>query len=378
MIRFFFIFVFFWMVFGFQTSVTSQDSQHWLKKVVCHVYPDQNFDEMLLEQNSRVILGSSSNDTVVKAIRFKADGRNLNQYAREFKIQRLLFQLLNASHRDRSFLERVAILEPKNYKFLDKQRVSLFLMERLYPIKKGKFKALKRLYLGCRNNNHEIVKPKTFVSLTPGNYLSYQEVEKILNSYPSVCKEKSNIDQLCFDLGALLALVHLEAKKNGGNMEVALVKKSKTSNRYKIALLDFDKLRDLDELFEKKEVDIIVSELSKRMLKEYYFPFPTTHGFRHFRAGYLTFAEELDKKERVTFYRPLAEKVIRCYLLHWARCKLVNLYRIERQPGLSTDKLIQYSKLLEKTEMIKKFFLFLKTNNFYIQEENLFQALENY
>ncbi len=344
MIRFFFIFVFFWMVFGFQTSVTSKESQHWLKKVTCHVYPDQNFDEVILERNSRVILGSSSNDTVVKAIRFKADGRTLNQYAREFKIQRLLFQLLNASHRDRSFLERVTILEPKNYKFLDKQRVSLFLMKRLYPIKKGKFKALKRLYLGCRNNNHEIVKSKPFVRLTPGNYLSYQEVERILNSYPSVCKEKSNIDQLCFDLGALLALVHLEAKKNGGNMEVALVKKNKTSNQYKIALLDFDRLKDLDELFEKKEVDIIASKLSRSMLKEYYFPFPTTHGFRHFRAGYLTFAEELDKKKRVTFYRPLAEKVIRSYLFHWARCKLVNLYRIERQPGLSTDKLIQYSK----------------------------------
>ena len=215
--------------------------------------------------------------------------------------------------------------------------------------------------LGLAPFNSRIFAPFDFAICTPNNYFSYNQVETILSAY----KNRTNIEQLCYDLGTLVALVHLAAKLDGFNMEVALAKHAKG---YKLVLLDFDRARDLSPIFAAKDEKKIITALLKTTMLEYYYPFPTAKGFKHFREGYLSVAIHLDNKNKENFYLPLAKNFFREYISTWLRKKFSSMYATEN----STREDIRWKELLNKKDILEKIVRFIEQKDFYVQEEEIF------
>ncbi|MFQ5729228.1 MAG: hypothetical protein ACE5GN_02570 [Waddliaceae bacterium] len=316
----------------------TENNHHRIKDL----YP-YHWNELLFYRNCSEVWGSTEHDFIVKVKKIYAEDTDAD-IKKEYEVQLSLYNFLQAYDADPSLRQRVTLLEPRNFQVTEDRQRYYFLMDRLYPISEGKFKPLKRVYLGCKNNNHNLTKPRPFTAQTPNHYLSYREVENIVTASPQFNEKRTNIEQFCYDLGTVLALIHLEAKKDGFNLEVSIVKPSKNSDSYKMLILDFDKLRDLETVFAAKDENKIVTAILSPMSQEYYFPFPTTKGFRHFREGYLSFAENLDKKNNCSFYVPIAKKLFQEYTTFWLRDKFARMAQVEKE----SDKFAPLSSLLKK------------------------------
>lgn len=349
----------FWSLF-FLVSIASfnLNAESKIQEITDNI-PPGHWDEELLKRSSSAVFGSTKHNLILKSKKLENDNFE------EFYSQLKLYKILQEYDPNHALQKRAGFLEPKDLRVYPEISRYFFVMERLYPIRERKFKTLQRVYLGCKNNLHDIKKPTDFAIFTPNNYFSYAQVEEILSTYPQLDKSRTNIEQLCYDLGTLLALVHLKAKLDGFNMEIALAKLAKD---YKLVLLDFDRARDLSALFATKDEKIIIQALLKTTMLEYYYPFPTTKGFKHFRKGYLSVAVHLDKKNEENFYLPLAKNFFREYISTWLRKKFSGMYATEN----STKENIRCKELLNEKDILEKIVRFIEQKDFYVQEEEIF------
>lgn len=240
----------------------------------------------------------------------------------EFNMQMQAYQTFEKISHPEGFSERAAFLRPKAYSehcFKTGKSACIYAMERLFPIAADKI--LYQLSLGEASKDEIPMNEKNNLPIR-GHFIGFQETEKIVNGYARISQNtdeiKSNMDQLCYDVGRLLAILHLVAKLDGCDLECVLVKQSENSHLYKVAIIDFDQMKSLENMFEAakkgdiKAIKDIVKGVRWSINSLPYFPSfqSSERGFNLFKKGYMQLAQELDEAEKTTIYSTIAEKVI--------------------------------------------------------------------
>jgi len=111
----------------------------------------------------------------------------------------------------------------------------------------------------------------------------------------------------------LLAIVQLAAKFDALDYELVLSKSNDTFP-YMISIIDFDQMSSISDLFEKKDIKMIVKKVSWPLDAEPFLPAPSNECFKDFKAGYLDVAKQLDNKEKTDFYTKVANAILDNYV----------------------------------------------------------------
>lgn len=229
-----------------------------------------------------------------------------SDYKKEFEIQSQIYGKYNSLSHPKGFKERATILKPEKYE--EAKSFCFFKMERLRPVLETS-PLLDQLYLGETADYDKIIKIDDYIR---GHYIGFNQVEQIVNKYPKHSADKSNMEQLCYDFGRLLATVQLAAKFDGNDFELVL-SKSTGKPPYKISIIDFDKMESMADLFKDfKEENIkkIVTKTEWVFEAEPYVPDPSSDCYKNFAEGYLGLAKQLDAQERTNFYSKTAQAML--------------------------------------------------------------------
>jgi len=231
------------------------------------------------------------------------------------------------------------------------------------------------MYLGHTRYNQRLRNE----TLIRGYYKGYEQIERIVNGYPQISTTLDNMRQLCYDLGKLLAIMQLAAKVDGLGCQVCLAKRSRTSMYYKIAILSLFQANNVESLFNNDKIQILVDKLHKAIITESYFPVPIIKGFPNFRQGYIDFAAKLTRDENNAIYNTIASRLFEKHIKDWIKNYLLPNY-VQQQEELR-KQYYQYCQAISNDtsllEPLQKHILDrLKTNNYYMEEENLFKEVE--
>ena len=258
-------------------------------------YCQHDFNELLGHGIYGEAWGSTEHNLAIKVK--KVSGRFPKKYIREFNKQLYIYDALQLYAPDQAFKERITTLKPENFALIKDsiRTISIFSMERLRPIHNAKNNELTRIRLGL----HPL--------------RTYQEIETLVNTYPSLSAKKTNMEQLCYDLGTLFAIIQLGAKMDCFDTELYLARQSKNSDRYRIVLIDFHLTRDLQSIFINTDEKSIIYNLLRGIRTRELTPPPSTPGFNQFKEGYLNFALTLDTLNNEIRYVPLALQLFEEY-----------------------------------------------------------------
>jgi len=341
-----------------------------IETAIRHKYPRFTNPVLIGKGEDREVWGSPTSNLAIKGTRNKI---LCGKYTNALKYLKKAHQALIQHDRDRTFRQRASFPIPQKLDVVDE--VCLLSMERLYPVKEETEGLLTQMYLGHATYNQRMRDEK----LVRGYYKGYEQIEQIVNGYPRINATQDNMQQLCYDLGKLFAIMQLAAKVDGLGCQVCLVKQSKTSAYYKIAILSLFQANDVASLFSNDKIQMLIDKLHKTLIAENYFPIPTIKGFANFRQGYIDFAEKLSRDENNVIYNTIAVQLFKKHIKNWIKNYLLPNY-IQQEKELR-KQYYQYcqaigndSSLLEPLQ--KHMLDTLKTNNYYMEEENLFKELE--
>ncbi|MFH1461451.1 MAG: hypothetical protein ABIF12_00680 [bacterium] len=255
-----------------------------LQELLQEKYTDVLFDELLGKGGTGEIWGSSNSDLTIKG------GSSLTQcekIKKEFEIQNNFYETVK--NYNGNFLKRVYILKPEKIIQNSDENICAMEIPRLYPIKEELNKNLiTQLHLGVKNKD---LIEKADEDLIKGHSIGLEEFKKIINSYPQISPEKTNLEQAFADIGTLLGILHFKAKLDGLDTELCIVRKSPDANEYQLTLLDFGMCKDLKKDFVNKKTNKIAKKIVRALTIEPIFPNPITPEFNIFMQEYINIAK---------------------------------------------------------------------------------------
>ena len=223
-------------------------------------------------------------------------------YKKEFKIHQDIFNAFTNLSHPQAFSRRASILKPGRY--VEEKDHCFYEMERLRPMD-NTAKLLDQLYLGEDNYDKKVADDQ-FIR---GRYIGLKQTKTIVDQFPPD-GTRSNIDQLHYNFGRLLALVHLAAKYDTFDFEFVI---AQGTHYYKIAIIDFDKMNSIANLFEgfkKDNIPAIVKKVEWPMAAEQFLPSKKSEHYQHFKQGYLDLATQLNKRDKTNFYTEVANAIL--------------------------------------------------------------------
>lgn len=258
------------------------------QQVLATFFQPYEYTELIGKSKHSKVWGSPLHSYAIKV------DHDLRTNQREFAMLSHAYNTLKQYDPQKTFRKRAAIVKPLHIYVQEKTQASLLVTERIYPLDKAS-QPLK-LFLKIK----------------------YANIKDYVNALPPKSSCHTNMEQLCYDLGKLLAILQLGAKIDGNDFEFFLGRECQESNEYKIFLLDLEKSHDVSQKFKKKQMEKLVIAFSKALQeKKYaYFPPPSTEGFLHFRQGYLDFAARIDNENNENFCVPLAHKLFNHFIAH--------------------------------------------------------------
>jgi len=220
-------------------------------------------------------------------------------YKDEFDDQEKVYKAYKSLKHPKGFKERATMLKPYEYSEGSDPYFCVFKMERLKPYPKGS-KLLRNLVLGEESLDKK--------DKDKGHMTGLKQAKKIIDKLPRYFKDKSNMEQLCYDFGRLAAIMQLVAKVDGYDYELILSQSSSGDIPYKISIIDFDKVNSIKNEFKEKSVD--VDKLAECLADMNITPKPTSKScYNYFKQGYLDLAKQLDKEKGTTFYSKVATEL---------------------------------------------------------------------
>ncbi|MFH1643601.1 MAG: hypothetical protein ABIA74_00290 [bacterium] len=347
-----------------------------IKAALIYKYPDQYSNPILLGKGpEREVWGSTANELAVKGTLSKT---LCGKYTNEFTILKKLQDSLTRYNTDTTFLNRASFPKPNRLEIVSE--TCLLFMERLYPLKESVSGYLTQMYLRYRTYNKNDISE----SEIKGEFIGYDEVEKIVNNYPRVSSQLINIQQICYDLGKLTAIMHLGAKVDGLGAQIGLAQQSKNSRYYKIFILSFFQSNDISKFFNKPtdtNIQTIVDSLFESMNADYYFPMPNVAGFSNFRQGYFDFADNMTRTSNRAIYTTITNKLFDKYINEWIKQYLITYYVRDNQ--YLRDNFYNYQQAIINDPTLlngvtKDITQILQKNNWYVDEQNQYNNRELY
>ncbi len=346
------------------------------KAALIYKYPDQYSNPILLGKGAeREIWGSSSNNLAVKGTQSKT---LCGKYTNEFTILKELQNSLSRYNRDTTFTSRASFPKPNRLEIISE--TCLLFMERLYPLKESVSGYLTQMYLRYKTYNKKDVSETQI----KGEFVGYNEIEKIVNAYPKTSTQLTNIQQLCYDLGKLTAIMHLGTKLDGVGAQVAIAKQSENSRYYKIFILSFFQSNDISNLFKrptKANIQTIVDKIFEAMVSDYYYPMPNVAGFSNFRKGYFDFANNIARTSNRAIYTTITNKLFAKYINEWIKQYLITYY-VRDNRFLRDNFYNYYQSIINDPRLLNGILVditgALKINNWYVDEQNKYNNRELY
>ena len=347
-----------------------------IKGALIYKYPQQYSNPILLGKGAeREIWGSSSNDLAAKGTQSKT---LCGKYTNEFTILKKLQDSLSRYNRDETFTQRASFPKPNRLEIVNE--ICLLFMERLYPLKDSVSGYLTQMYLRYKTYNKQDVSEAQI----KGEFVGYNEIKKIVNAYPKTSTQQTNIQQLCYDLGKLTAIMHLGAKIDGVGAQVCLAKQSENSRFYKIFILSFFQSSDISNLFKrptKDNIQIIVNKIFDAMVSDYYYPMPNVPGFSNFRQGYFDFANNMSQTSNRAIYTTITENLFKKYINEWIKQYLITYY-VRDNKFLNDNFYNYYQAIINDPKLLQEIQTnitdFLKINNWYTGEQDYHYNKELY
>ncbi|MCF7899563.1 hypothetical protein K9L05_02850, partial [Candidatus Babeliales bacterium] len=178
--------------------------------------------------------------------------RQCQNYKLEFDNQLQIYEKYKSFEHPQGFEDRATFLRPFAYQETEEDgKYCFYAMERLYPLTGT---LLYQIYLGEKSWDQKFG-DEHFVR---GHYLGYNQIEKIVNEFQRLSPDRSNFELLCYDLGRLIAIMHLGAEFDGKDTEYVLAKRSKDEvGNWKLVVIDFDMTRSIHNLFEERNIEEI-------------------------------------------------------------------------------------------------------------------------
>jgi hypothetical protein len=309
------------------------------------------FSSVIGEGGQGIIFGSEDEAMKVCSIEQMGDACQ-----KEYLLHRKAYDAYMEADNVNNFKARASIVRPSGFSqcpISQKQFVCYLQMARLLPIDVDQYRqffsakaypALLHILLG--NNTVRAHIP------TQGLFLGYKEVESFTNQFRQIdpAAHKTNMQLLCWDLGRLLAIMHLKAKISPYDCEFVLARQRpdvKTPMPYQLYVIDFGKAKDVSEYLEAyfkiKSMDakgkfytvsssveqkathlpeVLEAEIAAIMKGELssdwlYIPTPDKKdGFTSFMEGYITYAQELANKQNQPYYINIARDFLNRIIAH--------------------------------------------------------------
>jgi hypothetical protein len=224
-------------------------------------------------------------------------------------MQKKIFEVYEKLEHPDGFKDRASFLNPTN--FLSTEDGCFYLMDRLYPIEGD---LIYQIYLNEPSYDF-IIRDETYIR---GHYIGYEQIKKIIQDKPRTSETLTNMEQLYYDLGRLLAIMHLGAQIDGRDVEYVLSKRSKNNDLYyKISIIDFNLVSSMKNLFNEKNSEQIVLTIVNNMMEDIrngYIASPNEWEFNEFRKGYFYLAIQLDNLDDTKpkkFYLNIAKNIFR-------------------------------------------------------------------
>jgi len=283
------------------------------ESVIESVYPGQQYNQVIGKGGHGEIWGSLTHNLVIKVnnnIKGFMTGASLCK--KEFDDQNVLYQTLLKYDPDKTFSKRACFLKPEKFDVITKnhRKFCLFAMERLYPLDTHIIES--RLWHRSHMENIGSY-PKAGYDIAPFKRYGYQEIEQLVSRYPRINHERTNMEQLCYDLGRLLAIMSLKVKFDGEDTEVWIGRGVDKAFPYRIVLLDFSRVVHISWYFSRGNKNLFVRDVLRTIRRYQHYPHPTSHGYKFFRQGYVDFAYVLDKERGGAFYVAFANKLFDAY-----------------------------------------------------------------
>lgn len=347
-----------------------------IKATIIYKYPNKFSNPILLGKGAeREVWGSPSNNLAAKGTLSKT---LCGKYTNEFKILKTLQNALARYNRDTTFLNRASFPKPERLEIIGE--TCLLLMERLYPVKESTSNYLTQMYLRYKTYNKKDVSAVQI----KGEFVGYDEIEKIVNTYPRTSSQRTNMQQLCYDLGKLTAIMHLAGKIDGLGAQIVLARQSKDSRYYKNVILSFFQSSDLSKFFNRPtttNIQIVVDAIFEAMVSDYYYPMPNVSGFSSFRKGYFDFAKNISRNSNRAIYTTITKKLFAKYVNEWIKQYLLTYY-VKDNKFLRENFYNYYRAIVDDqvllTRIQQDITNTLQASNWYVDEKNQYNNRELY
>ena len=220
-------------------------------------------------------------------IAYKENHSRCNDLRKEYDMWNRAYRaFITYTSSKKSLRKNMCILRPSSWrKSSTNSEKCIFKMARIVPLE-GKY--IWQAYIG--NDDPDLNKVVKTNDKLRGRYVG-----------PNVLAEYFDVQELAYEAGLLIGVVHYCAKLNGTDTELVIGKiSSGKDSKCRLFLIDYDQVRPWNP---KDPQSKIVRELSWALSAEPYWPTPESPYHQSFRKGYLEVAKTCG-------YEDLAKKVL--------------------------------------------------------------------